>query len=742
MSEDYSNNARLSRRGLVRAAGICLATPAVAAPVKGGHEEEDRQGTTRSPDELIADMTLDEKVERVHGDAYEFNPADEDVTGYILPIPRLNIPDVKMSDGPMGVRHNEATALPSTLGLAATCDPELMRSYGRILGRESKAKDQDVVLAPGLNIVRVPELGRSFEYYGEDPYLSARATVNVIGGVQETGTIATAKHYVANNQEGAPVTEAGPDGFVSPQTAARRGSRQYVNAVVSDRALREIYLPAFKAAVTEAEVGAVMAAYNRVNGTYATENDRLLQGILKEEWGFDGYVVSDWTATRSVRAAANGLDLETPYGVHFDQPLHRAVQSGVVSEERLDDMVRRQLEPMDRIGSLEGDRVGLAGEQNTDRHQQLARRIAAEGAVLLKNEGGLPIEPDGIDSLAVIGHEIDTAKVGGGGSSDVTPPYSVSPLEGIRNRLGDDVRVRFTSGQDGTSEAVNIAESSDVAVVFGQGSATEGHDRADIILNDDQNQLIADVAAANENTVVVLNTGGPVTMPWVDDVRAILEMWYPGMEDGNATADVLFGDVIPGGKLPVTFGESRGDYPATSQRAYPGVGGRVEYTEGVFVGYRYFDDRRNEPLFPFGHGHSYTTFNFSNLQVTPRRTDPEAPLKVSVDIENVGKRAGKEVVQVYVGETQPCVPRPPRELRAFRKIDLRPGDQRRVEFELDRDALSYYDESEQTWRVDPGRFRIAVGASSRDIRLVETVEVTEETTYGGSTSVAAGRIVQ
>lgn len=737
------DNHGTGRRTFLRRVGVGVtAAGLMSGTAVAGHEDEDRQSTSASPDEIIDRMTLDEKIERVHGEAWGVNPADEGITGYVEPTPRVNVPDMKMSDGPMGVRHNEATALPSTVGLAASFDRDLMRSFGRILGREAKAKDQDVVLAPGMNIIRVPELGRAFEYYSEDPHLSARTAVNVIEGVQETGTIATAKHYVANNQEGAPLTSAGPDGFVSLATAARRGSRQYVNAVVSDRALREIYMPAFKAAVTEAEVGAIMAAYNRVNGTYATENARLLQDILKHEWGFDGWVVSDWTATRSVRAAQNGLDIETPYGVHFDEPLQRAVQSGAIPEERLDDMVRRQLESLDRIGVLDGERVGIPGEQNTDRHQRLARRIAAEGAVLLKNGGTLPIPADEIDSIAIIGHEIDQAKVGGGGSSDVTPPYSVSPLDGIRDRVGDGVRVRYTSGENDTSEAVNIAESSDIALVFGQGSSTEGHDRSNISLDDNQNQLIADVAAANERTVVVLNTGGPVVMPWAEDVAAILEMWYPGMEDGNATADVLFGEVVPGGKLPVTFGATRDDYPATSQQQYPGVGGRAEYREGVFVGYRHFDDAGNEPLFPFGHGLSYGDFEFSNLRVTPRKVDPERGVRASVTVENVGDRFGKEVVQLYIGETQPAVARPPRELRAFEKLRLAPGERARVQFDLDRDALSYYDESDQSWRVDPGQFRVWAGTSSRDLRLSESVAVTDGTTYGGGTSVAEGRIIE
>lgn len=733
------------RRRFLRHLGVGIgATPIVTEAVSAGHEPEDQQGTTESPDALLEEMTLEEKIHMVHGHGYEFNPADEDVTGYIPPIPRLDIPDVKMSDGPVGVRHNEATAFPAGISQIATWDRDRLREVGVAMGREAKAKDQDVLLAPAFNIVRVPTLGRAFEYFGEDPYLAAQGAVEVTIGIQSTGTIATAKHYVANNQEGEPVVAEG-DGFASTGTVARRGSRQYVSAEVGDRALEEIYMPAFRAAVREAGVGSVMAAYNRVNGEYVSQHRRLLLEELKRGWGFEGYVVSDWTATRSTtNAAKDGLDVEMPYGVFFGEPLERAVQAGAVSEEVLDDKVRRILEQMARFGILQGDRIGPEGAQNTAAHQRLAREVAAEGAVLLKNEAPttaddpvLPLATADIESIAVIGHEIDRAKVGGGGSSDVTPPYAVSPLQGVRERIGDEARLRWTRARDSTTEAVSIARSSDAAVVFAQGSSTEGHDREDMELDGNQNDLVADVAAANDNTVVVLNTGGPITMPWLGDVPALLEMWYPGMEDGNATAAVLFGDQPPGGKLPVTFGRSFDDYPANTEQQYPGVAGRAEYSEGVSVGYRHFDEQGITPLFPFGHGLSYTEFQYSNLQVAPKAVDPDRAVRIGLTVENTGDRPGAEVVQVYIHDHHASVDRPPKELGAFAKVRLAPGAKTRVRCTLDRDALSFYDANLEQWVVEPGRFTARVGSSSRDVRLADEFEVTETLTYGHEADVPA-----
>lgn len=728
----------ISRRTMLELTGLGVAGSAFATGIASAHtsgytEADDQEGTSASPAELVDRMDLSEKVRTVHGHV----GAGPDVSiGYVAPNDRLNIPDLCLADGPVGVRHpmlydgtevdvdtansldsmvlaglsgGPSTAFPSGISQAATWNTDSINDVGFAMGREAKAKGQDVLLAPAFNIGRVPTCGRNFEYFGEDPYLAGRGAIASVDGIQSTGTVATVKHYVANNQE---------------------RNRMSVSADVGERALREIYLPAFRAAVEEANVGSVMAAYNRVNGTYCTEHRRLLTDILKGEWNFDGYVVSDWTATQSTVAAANaGLDLEMMTGQHFGSDLQTAVENGEVSMAVLDDKVRRILGQSDRIGVLDGDREGPPGAANTTEHQQLARHVAAEGGVLLKNESpGLPIDLDAVDTIAVIGKEADEAKVGGGGSSNVKPPYSVSPLAGIRNAADAETTVTYASG-DLVEDAVTAAKAADVAIVFAHGSSTEGRDRDDLVLDDDQNELIASVADANAHTAVVLNTGGPVVMPWVDDVPAILEMWYPGMEDGNATADVLFGATDPGGKLPVTFGKRWEDYPVASEGQYPGVDQGdgypvAEYSEGIYVGYRHFDEHGIEPLFPFGHGESYTDFAFTDVDV-PSSAKAVDGVPVSVTVENTGERHGTETVQVYVHEPKASVDRPPKELEAFEKVSLSAGEQTTVALTLDRDAFTYYDADDGAWVLDSGQFDLLVGSSSRDIRLEESVVVTD-----------------
>ena len=738
------NRRRFLEIASVGAAGTALLTSRASAHQDAYTEADDQPGTEKRVDALVAAMTLDEKITKVHNHAYLLPTF---ATGYVAPTPRLSIPDMQLADGPVGVRHplfgdepnlrdpenvgiadiasgGPSTAFPASVSQAATWDRDLMRAFGVALGKEGKAKDQNGLFAPAFNIARVPECGRNFEYFGEDPYLAGRAAVAVIEGIQSTGTVATAKHFVANNQE---------------------DSRRTVSADVGERALREIYLPAFRAAVEEADVGSVMAAYNRVNGTYCTENARLLTGILKDEWGFDGYVISDYGATHStVPAATAGLDFEAPAREtqFFGPPLKTAVESGAVSEETLDDKVRRILGQKDRFGVLDGERVGPPGEANTETHQQLARRIAADGAVLLKNDAPrgsdsaseepfLPLDLAEIDTIAVVGPRASEAKTGGGGSSNVTPPpgSSVSPVKGIRERAGSKATVTTTTG-DATADAAALAAASDVAVVVATGSSLEGTDREDLVLDNDQNELIFEVAAANPHTVVVLRTGGPVVMPWLEAVPAVLETWYPGMKDGAATADLLFGDVNPSGKLPITFGKRRADYPATEEGQYPGVDQGegypvAEYSEGVFVGYRHFDAAGTEPLFEFGYGLSYTDFEYSNIEVTPTgqpNTDGVS-VQVRVDVENVGDRAGKEVVQVYVADDCASVDRPSRELKAFEKTSLEPDETTTITFQLERDAFSFYDVDGGNWIVESGVFEVLVGSSSRDVRLRETVSI-------------------
>ncbi|MFB6202462.1 MAG: glycoside hydrolase family 3 protein, partial [Halorhabdus sp.] len=650
---------------------------------------------------LIDRLTLEEKINLIHGG---YDPA-ELATGYMPPVERLDIPPLSMVDGPMGVRDVTATAFPASIAMAAAWDTDLAYEQGQALGEETLGADHDVLLAPGFNIVRVPQCGRTFEYYSEDPHLSSRLAVETVDGVQDAGAIATAKHFVANNQE---------------------QDRHRVSAEVSERALREIYLPAFEAAVTEGDVGSVMAAYNRINGTYATEHEWLLRDVLKDEWGFSGYVVSDWWATTDGVAAANaGLDVDMPglpvykwqvndSGLHdfidslpdalpkdaiaelastpwlpeganpnlfqesvFGEDLIETVERGQVAETTIDEKIRRVFGQMERFGVFDGDQP--EGELNASEHHDLARRVAERGTVLLQNDDEtLPLSPD-LESIAVIGPNADVAKIGGGGSSEVTPSTTTSPLEGIRQRVGSETTVEFARGHDRIEDphddegmfdlgvsavetpdlrgerdgpeieaAVATARRADVAVVIVQDDATESQDRS-LWLPGDQDELVARVAAAAQKTVVVCNTGGPIRMPWASDVETIVETWYPGQEDGHATASVLFGDVDPSGRLPVTFGRRIDDYPASSETQYPGVGLEADYEEGVFVGYRHFDANEIEPEFPFGHGLSYTDFAYSDVTVESR-DGPDATVQVTV--ENVGDRPGRDVVQVYLGPSE------------------------------------------------------------------------------------------
>ncbi len=808
-------------------------------------------------DELVGQMTLDEKIQMVHG----VQPFEAS-SGYVPPISRLDIPGLQLDDGPVGlVYRRTATSFPATIAMAATWDRDLARDEGVALGNEAKASNQDVLLAPALNIDRVPFNGRTFEYYSEDPYLTSRMVVEVIKGIQSEGTIATAKHYAANNQE---------------------TDRAEVSANVSERALREIYLPGFEAAVREANVGAIMAAYNKVNGVYCTENEQLLTSILKDEWGFEGFVVSDWYATRSTVPAANaGLDLEMPEGNRFGEDLRQAVLDGEVSTTTLDDKVRRILRQMAISGTLDGRKKGESGRANAPEHQKLARTIAENGTVLLKQQGStLPLDEQEIGSIAVIGAGADAAKIGGGGSSEVAPPYSVSPLDGIRERAGSEVSVEHaaveefspvpssalappsaTGGENGlrgeyfnnaelsgepalvrideqvdlnpgggspaqeinsdyfsvrwtgtltapatgeytlaltsddgsylyldgelvidnggahaartrsydveleagrprriridyseiasdasirfdwltpddrdlVNQATELARRSDVSIVIATDDSTEAADRESIELSFGQNELISAVADANDRTVVVLRTGGPVLMPWIKEVPNVLEVWYPGMEEGNAIASVLFGDVNPSGKLPITFGRRSEDYPANTREQYPGADGVADYSEGVFVGYRHFDEQDIEPLFAFGHGVSYTSFAYENLRVELKESQEATgdgstrssglAVEVSAEVRNTGAREGAEVAQLYLGFPETDAPMPPKQLKGFRKVYLRPGRARRVSFDLDERALSYWDTEADDWIVQGGTYRVMVGSSSRDIRLEDSFDV-------------------
>ncbi|WP_284008470.1 beta-glucosidase family protein [Haloarcula pelagica] len=690
-------------------------------------------------DTLVSELTRKEKLALVHGAVDPEGTA----TGYLPGVDRLDVPPFRLVDGPLGVRAEgeRATAFPASLATAASFDPSLAREQGRAMAREATALDQDVLLAPGVNIVRIPHCGRNFEYLSEDPVLAGDVGAGLVSGIESTGVLATVKHFVANNQESA---------------------RTSVSAEVDERTLRELYLPPFRAAV-EAGVGSVMTAYNRVNGTYMSDHATLVGGVLKDEWGFDGYVVSDWYGlATTVGAATAGLDLEMP-GVALDTetgneegsldefewpdgipdathaglfagPLGEAIDDGTVPAERLDDMVRRVLGGMDRTGLLGRSDVRADGALDTPAHRALAERVATRGTVLLDNDGVLPLTDE--TAVAVIGPHVDEPKLGGGGSSETTPFAATTPADGIEGRAEGTVTVArgipeiesvslfdllpFVEGghderewtdddrpDPSLDDAVEAAETADVAVVFVRDTTTEGQDRDSLALPGRQDDLIEAVAAANERTVVVVRSGGPVEMPWRGDVAAVLEAWYPGQADGDAAAAVLYGDADPGGRLPVTFAPAE-DYPATEERQFPGVDGKAHYDEGVFVGYRHFDRADTDPTYPFGHGHSYATFEYLDATVRDGA--------VEVTVENTASRPGHEVVQAYVRPPESPVERPRQELAGFEPVELDAGESRSVSVSLDELALSYFD-PDDGWTDDDGPHTVEIGRSARDLRL-------------------------
>jgi len=663
-------------------------------------------------DALLQRMTPEEKIQMLHG------ARRRGFIGYIPGIARLGIPELALTDGPAGVRHGTGTAFPAPVALAATWDRSLAQEYGAALGAETKAKGQNILLGPMVNIVRVPEGGRNFETFGEDPYLTAQMAAAEIRGIQSQGVLAEVKHYAANNQE---------------------KQRQIVSADVDERTLREIYLPAFEAAVKDANVGSVMAAYNKVNGVFASENVHLLKDILKGEWGFEGFVVSDWGATHStIVAANNGLDIEMPGDAFFGDKLLAAIKDGKVSQSIIDDKVRRILRIMMRFGFFE--RPPKPGPIDYRAQAQVARRVAAAGVVLLKNQDNLlPLDLNRLRSIAVIGPYADRATTGGGGSARMSPLVSVSPLGALADAVGTRTVLRFlkfvpgndlsksdpaTTGAGLLADAMQIAKECDLALVFARDFETEGDDRAGISLPDEQDEMISGVVKANPRTVVVLNTGCMVLVNrWAEAVPAILQAWYPGQDDGRVITDVLLGNTNPSGKLPISFPHTRADIGIATAEQYPGVEGRGAYSEGIFIGYRHFDKENIAPAFPFGHGLSYTTFDYSNLKLSRSRIKPGESLSVEVQIKNIGRREGAEVVQLYIQDVQASLPRPVKELKGFEKVTLRPGQAKVLRIDLDSRSMSFYDPAQKRWIIEPGQFKVLVGSSSRDIRLTGEFEV-------------------
>ena len=769
--------------------------------------------------------------------------------GHIPAIPSLCIPQLNLEDGPEGVGDGMTgvTQLPAAVAAAATWDPSAVRSFGEVIGSEDSGKGVDVDLGPTVNIVRDPRWGRAFESYGEDPYLSGQTAVADITGVQSQGVMAMVKHWAVYNQE------------------TNRNHPQD-DAIVSDRAMREIYMPQFQAAVQPGQAAAVMCSYATVNGIYACENPYLGR-VMDGEFGLQGFIASDWGATHStVPSAQAGLDMEMPYGARYSAPLVQAVQDGQVPLATVREMARRILTEMFRFHLFSARRAGSPRAAVTSpAHAAVARKVAEQGTVLLKNNGGvLPLRAGRVRSIAVIGDDAGPDAISsGGGSASVTAPYVSTPFQGIAARAGITTAVRYAPGnpppdgdlpktpatafpgglaaqffgnttlsgppaaagpaadisaarppaagvsaarwsarwtgtieapatgryelsldgghgnstrlyvngrlvidnwpgrpggpvrgtvdltagqrvgmeadfaktgvapasltlgwQDATpmlDEAVTAARSADVAVVFAGYDESEGTDRDSVSLDPATDALIEAVARANPRTVVVLNTGSAVTMPWLRSVPAVFEAWYPGQEDGNAIAALLFGDVNPSGKLPVTFPRSLADVPARTPRQWPGTDGRVDYSEGLLVGYRWYDAEHIQPEFPFGYGLSYTTFRLGHLAVTaPGRA---GTVTVRLSVTNTGRVAGAETVQVYVGDPA-AAGEPPKQLKGFRKVQLRPGETRQVRIQLDRSAFAYWNSSAGSWAVAPGSYQIMVGNSSASLPLHAAVRLT------------------
>ncbi|HEX2314764.1 MAG TPA: glycoside hydrolase family 3 C-terminal domain-containing protein [Thermomonospora sp.] len=698
-----------SRVSSLVAAGVCVAAltvpvvPAGAATPCGDPRRRPWCDTSLSPDRraalLLRALTPHERLGLMAGD----DPVGPLLTptsatareGTVRGVPRLGIPTVLMAGGgPAGIRQGRGTALPSPIALGAGFDSAAAARFGRVVGDEARRKGNDVALGPALDIVRTPRGGRSFEGFGEDPFLTARLAVPWIRAVQEQGVLTSVKHFPANNQE---------------------FQRFTVDAVVGARALREVYLPPFEAAVREARPATVMCAYNLVNGRPSCGSRPILDGVLRGEWGFRGTVISDWflAAKDTAGSAEAGLNIEMPVGVRYSPAaLLAALGTGRLSRATVDRRVHEYLRTLFAHGVM--DRApypNAPGTIDTAAHDRAARELAEGGITLLRNDGVLPLRAP--RSIALIGSAAGEY-VSGGGSSQVTPRATVTVRQGVQARARG-AAVTYRDGRDVRS-AVAAAREADVAIVVAADAKSEFTDAPCMTLRcgdprrGDQDALIRAVAAANPRTVVVLQTGAPVLTPWAEDVAAVVETWYPGQQGGHAVARMLFGDVDPGGRLPVTFPVAERDTPTgTDRRRYPGVGGKVHYSEGVFVGYRHYDRHGIAPRFPFGHGLSYTTFAYRDLRVGPRGAQ--------VTVVNTGNRTGVAVPQLYValGGT-PGVPQPPRQLKGFAKVTLAPGASRRVTFPLDARSFAYWDEKGGRWQAAP-RCRILAGSSSRDLPL-------------------------
>jgi beta-glucosidase len=659
---------------------------------------------------LIQQMTLEEKAALCTGAS----------AWTTTPVERLGIPEMIVSDGPHGVRRVPdvnsmaieslpATCFPTASCLASTWDVDLIHQMGQALGEECIALNVDVLLGPGANMKRSPLGGRNFEYFSEDPYLAGELAASIINGVQSKGVGTSLKHYAANNQE---------------------FQRFSISAEVDERTLREIYLPAFEKAVKKAQPWTVMCSYNKVNGTFASEHHHLLTEILKDEWGFEGLVVSDWGAVRDrVAALKGGLDWEMPGPQDRRvKAVVEAVRAGELDEAVLDESVRRILNVV-----FMAKQTPKNGTFNIDAHHELAHKIATEGMVLLKNNGLLPLK--GHHHIAVVGRSAARAHFQGGGSSHIHPTKVAVPFKELQAQSGG-AELTYVEGypaddsfrQDLIDQAVTTAQSADVALLYialPTFKESEGYDRTDLDLTPQQVALIKAVSNVQPNTVVVLNNGAPVAMnEWIDGVAAVLEGWMMGQAGGIAIADVLFGKVNPSGKLAETFPLKLSDTP--SHLNWPGGAGVVRYGEGLFIGYRYYDAKEMPVLFPFGYGLSYTTFAYSNARVSAQTFKDVEGLTVTVDVTNTGQFAGKEIVQVYVHDHVSGLVRPEKELKGFAKVDLQPGETKSVSISLDFRAFAYYHPEYKQWITEDGQFDILIASSAADIR--ESLTVTLEST--------------
>lgn len=714
----------------------CIAIQANTIPVY----LDDNQPMEARIEDALSRMTLDEKIAMIHAQSKFSTPGCR----------RLGIPEIWMSDGPHGVRmefvwddwehanwtNDSCTALPALTCLAATFNPELAGEYGNVIGREARYRGKDIMLGPGVNIYRTPLSGRNFEYMGEDPYLASRMVVPYIQNLQANGVAACMKHFALNNQE---------------------HQRESINVEVGERALNEIYFPAFKAGVNGG-VWAVMGAYNKFRGTYCSHNDTLINKLLKGEWGFDGVFITDWGSAHDTREAAlNGLDIEMgswtnglTWGLssaydnyYMADSLKSLVKSGEIPESVVDEKVRRILRLNFRTNM---NRNRPYGAMNTPEHLEVAKRVAAEGIVLLKNKGQLlPLPAGKYRKVAVIGENATKKLSIGGGSSELKPRVEISPLEGLRRIYGDAVEfsMGYASGDPDYSRelpagidtdslrlaAIETARGADIVIFVGGLNKNyrqdcEGEDRASYALPFGQNELLESIVKVNPKVITVIISGNAVEMPWLEKVPALIQAWYGGSMGGEALAEIIAGRINPSGKLPFTMARRLEDYPAhISKRTYPGEMGTVSYDEDILVGYRWSDTKKVKPNFAFGHGMSYTNFKYSGLKTDKREYSVGDTIHVTLEIKNCGERDGAETAQIYISQEHPRLMRPVKELKGFVKTDVKRGEIELVSVDIPVESLAYYDPSEKRWVLEEDDFTLHAAAAADDVRQSVKIKV-------------------